>query len=65
MVENPRVSRYHALIRRLSGQTVLLDLNSANGTAVNGEPVTRAVLRDGDRILLAGAVELTYHTGHE
>ncbi len=41
-------------------EVVLTDLRSTNGTMVGGEPVRTAVLRDGDHIVLGGAVELIY-----
>jgi pSer/pThr/pTyr-binding forkhead associated (FHA) protein len=37
----------------------ILDDRSANGTRVNGHPVTRADLQDGD-VILVGRVALTY-----
>jgi hypothetical protein len=51
VVNDRRVSRYHAEIRYERGQFVLYDLGSLNGVVVNGvvthQPVT---LRDGDQI---------------
>jgi hypothetical protein len=48
------VSRAHAEIH-LDGETaLLLDLRSTNGTSVNGSPVTRTSLADGDRIQVGG-----------
>lgn len=44
------VSRRHALIRRDDGGFVVEDLQSSNGTLVNGRPVRRAVLAHGDEI---------------
>ena len=47
------VSRRHALIIRQSNTLGFVDLDSANGTFVNGtrlQPQTEAVLRDGDQI---------------
>jgi hypothetical protein len=47
------VSRGHAVIERdAQGQVTITDLGSANGTYVNGERVTRHVLRPGDRLTL-------------
>jgi ABC-type multidrug transport system ATPase subunit/pSer/pThr/pTyr-binding forkhead associated (FHA) protein len=57
---HPTVSSRHAEIRRLSnGELELIDLNSANGTFVNGERVGRKVLERRDRISV-GAVQLTF-----
>jgi pSer/pThr/pTyr-binding forkhead associated (FHA) protein len=49
LIDDPEVSRQHALIRWAQGRLELSDLQSANGTFVNGtrlEP--RGELRDGD-----------------
>ena len=47
------VSRKHArVVRQPSGELVLEDLNSTNGTYVSGEAITRRVLRSGDQIQL-------------
>jgi pSer/pThr/pTyr-binding forkhead associated (FHA) protein len=43
----------------IHGDTVLLDDGSRNGTWHNGQRVTRAVLRDGDTVVLGGT-ELGY-----
>jgi hypothetical protein len=54
------VSRRHAELFALDGEWYLQDLDSTNGTALNGEPVTRARLRDGD-VIEIGVTRLTYH----
>lgn len=57
---HPTVSSRHAEIRKLDGGRLeLVDLNSANGTFVNGVRVERKVLERRDRISL-GAVQLTF-----
>lgn len=53
-------SRQHAAIEREGTGWALRDLGSTNGTLLNGEPVDRARLRDGDRITV-GITELTFH----
>jgi diguanylate cyclase (GGDEF)-like protein len=51
VIELEGVSRRHAQIELLpDGSAEVADLGSKNGTFVNGEPVTRCTLRDGDRI---------------
>jgi ABC-type multidrug transport system ATPase subunit len=40
-INHPSVSRYHAEIRKQNGSLILLDLNSSNGTFVNGKALTR------------------------
>ncbi len=52
--DDQRVSRRHAKIGFKYGQFLLYDLNSTNGTTVNGQPVTQIVLSPGDRISLGG-----------
>lgn len=60
ILESDDVSRQHAHIKLRQGRYVLTDLNSANGTYVNGRPVADAyVLHDGDRLRLAH-VELIF-----
>jgi pSer/pThr/pTyr-binding forkhead associated (FHA) protein len=58
-IDDPGVSRRHALIVRQDGQTYLLDDGSRNGTWHNGIRVDRAVLNDGDTIDL-GTARLSY-----
>ena len=52
------VSRRHAMISPTSsGEFLLTDLESTNGTRVHGMPVTReCVLRDGEKIIVGGTV---------
>ena len=59
ILDDPRVSRYHARIVQRYGQFVLQDLGSTYGTALNGQIVQECVLRHGDRLALGG-VELFY-----
>jgi pSer/pThr/pTyr-binding forkhead associated (FHA) protein len=60
-LEDLAVSRTHTTINRdPSGQYVLRDENSANGTLVNGQRVSEQVLRDGDEIQV-GQTTLVYH----
>lgn len=57
-IDDPSVSRVHAEIV-LSTPPVIRDLNSTNGTFVNGKQVTEAVLHDGAALVL-GTVHLTF-----
>jgi pSer/pThr/pTyr-binding forkhead associated (FHA) protein len=57
ILDAPLVSRLHCRLTAGHGLEVL-DLNSTNGTFVNGKRVTRATLRPGDR-LTVGRVDLT------
>ncbi len=49
---DPRVSRRHARIQGRHGRLVLTDLESRNGTRVNGAPVGEVAIGLGDEILL-------------
>ena len=37
---------------RAGGKTVIEDLNSTNGTYVNGQRISRRTLKDGDLVML-------------
>jgi pSer/pThr/pTyr-binding forkhead associated (FHA) protein len=54
VVNDPRVSRYHAQIRCSRGRFIIFDLNSTGGTFVNGQRTSQSVLYPGDVISLAG-----------
>ncbi|MHB2153269.1 FHA domain-containing protein [Calditrichota bacterium GD2] len=47
-INNPKVSREHALIDYQDGQIVITDLGSTNGVWLNGKKVKQATLNDGD-----------------
>jgi ABC transport system ATP-binding/permease protein len=51
------VSRLHCRVTASEPSLEVVDLDSTNGTFVNGERITRAVLKAGDR-LTVGRVEL-------
>jgi diguanylate cyclase (GGDEF)-like protein len=57
------ISRRHARLVLVQNEVVLEDLNSSNGTAVNGETITQRILRDGDKIRLGSTtiLKFTYH----
>ncbi len=57
-IDEAVVSRHHARLSCEGGRIVLTDLNSSNGTYVNGQRITRAVVSTGDRIRI-GATEYT------
>lgn len=44
------VSKQHAVVRYAAGECVVEDLQSANGTKVNGQPIAVSVVRVGDRV---------------
>ena len=51
-LNDERVSRYHAKIQEDDGHVILTDLESTNGTRVNGHPVQMHVLQIGDLLLI-------------
>ena len=53
-LNDANVSRKHAEVRQEGATYWVVDLDSTNGTEVNGERVERAKLSDGDRITLGG-----------
>ncbi|HET9224826.1 MAG TPA: FHA domain-containing protein, partial [Roseiflexaceae bacterium] len=59
VLENPQVSRQHAVIERVDGHHLLRDVGSANGTFVNGQRITQHTLRPGD-VIQIGAFKLVY-----
>jgi len=61
VLDDTRVSRKHAEIRLRLGRYTLYDLQSTNGTYVNGRRVAEVVLNDGDRISVAG-LDLIFHS---
>lgn len=55
VLDDERVSRRHAALRREGGFPLVVDLQSTNGTYVNGERVRHyAQLRDGDEVRVGG-----------
>jgi pSer/pThr/pTyr-binding forkhead associated (FHA) protein len=55
-LEDPGVSRRHAIVVQRRSSVRILDDRSANGTWVNGRRVVEAELHDGDVIVLGRAV---------
>lgn len=64
VVNSPRVSRRHAVVRRTADGVELTDVGSSNGTKLNGVALTprfSVPVRPGDRVQLADEV-LLFHT---
>jgi len=61
VVSDPNASRRHAEIRRSGNEVVVIDLDSTNGTRVNGIPVRERTLVDGDEIVV-GTTFLRFET---
>jgi len=57
-LNDERISRFHLKIQEDQEQVVLTDLQSTNGTKVNGESVQLSILRPGDIISLGRTVLL-------
>lgn len=65
-VEPFQVSREHASIRRSGGSFVVIDLESVRGTWVNGIPISRFELRDGDVVdISCGPLQVGLHATQE
>lgn len=58
-VKDTKASREHAKIYKQGERFAIVDLNSSNGTFVNGERVTKHLLEPGDEISI-GTVQLLF-----
>jgi len=56
IINHPTVSAQHAVLLRVSDSYSLKDLNSTNGTQINGDFVTDAELKDGDTIRFGSVI---------
>jgi pSer/pThr/pTyr-binding forkhead associated (FHA) protein len=63
-LNDERVSRYHAKIQYEDGDIILTDLDSTNGTRVNGQTVQIRRLRAGDQVSI-GRTMLLFGTMDE
>lgn len=54
VLNDSEVSGVHAVIRKTNVTCVLEDLNSSNGTLVNGERINRVTLNNNDEFLIGG-----------
>jgi len=57
-LNDERVSRFHAKVQQEDGDVIITDLESTNGTRVNGSPVQIRRLRPGDQISLGRSMLL-------
>ncbi|WP_254511980.1 FHA domain-containing protein [Anatilimnocola floriformis] len=57
-LNDERISRYHIKIQEDNNRLVLTDLDSTNGTKVNGEDIQLRILKFGDMIALGRSVLL-------
>ncbi|MFQ5731506.1 MAG: FHA domain-containing protein [Planctomycetaceae bacterium] len=63
-LNDERVSRFHAKVQDDSGRVILTDLDSTNGTRVNGHPVQMRVLQVGDQVAI-GRCLIIYGSRHQ
>lgn len=63
-LNDERVSRVHAKLQEDRGQIILTDLNSTNGSRVNGHPVQLRVLQPGDHLQI-GRCTLLYGSDNQ
>src|SRR6266571_3349749 len=57
-LNDERVSRFHAKIQFDNGEVIITDLDSTNGTRVNGNVVQIRRLRAGDRVHIGRSILL-------
>ncbi len=63
-LEGSGVSRHHAIIKKRGRLYILQDLESKNGTYLNGDKILNAILKNGDRIII-GDQEMTFLSPRE
>jgi len=63
-LNDERVSRFHTKVQEDGGRVILTDLESTNGTRVNGHPVQMRVLQPGDHVCI-GRCLLLYGSPEE
>ncbi len=61
-IDNPTVSGHHSLIINILNDSFLEDLNSTNGTYVNGKLIKKHALQHGD-VVTVGRHQLTFVDG--
>jgi len=64
IIDNPAVSGHHARVYSESGAVILEDLDSTNGTYVNGQHTLRHIMRHGD-VVLVGKHQLVFDSASE
>ena len=57
-LNDERISRYHLKLQEDNDKVVLTDLESTNGTKVNGEDIQVRIVRDGDMIAVGRSLLL-------
>ena len=64
-LNDERVSRFHAKVQQEDGDVILTDLESTNGTRVNGSPIQIRRLRPGDQMNVGRSMLLVRHDGRD
>lgn len=64
LLDDPTVSRRHAVFTKVGGTYVLKDLDSLNGTYVNGSRIDSLELHSGDAIMIGRFKMLFYLKDH-
>src|SRR5688572_14991839 len=62
VIDDTKASRRHARIVIENDVVEIEDMGSSNGTLLNDKPVTRRLLRDGDRVQI-GKTVIVFHEG--
>lgn len=63
-IDNPAVSGHHSLIINILNDSFLEDLNSTNGTYVNGKLIKKHAMQNGD-VITVGHHQLRFVDGHD
>jgi pSer/pThr/pTyr-binding forkhead associated (FHA) protein len=61
-ISEPSISSRHCVFVLSGSDVIVRDLNSSNGTYVNGEPVSEAILRPGDNVQV-GVIDIKFVPG--
>src|SRR5690606_34086658 len=63
-IDNPTVSGHHSLVINILNDSFLEDLNSTNGTYVNGRLIKKHALQNGD-VITVGRHQLRFVDGQD
>jgi diguanylate cyclase (GGDEF)-like protein len=63
VIPDDHISRRHAQVHLKQDAVHITDLESRNGTFLNGQPIQQAELKDGDRVHLGGTTVLKFTFG--
>ncbi len=63
VITDTQASRFHAVIGRSKDGYIVKDLDSRNGTRLNGQPVKTAKLNEGD-VVSIGTTDIRFSTGN-